>query len=217
MAYRGVVFDLDGTLLDTLEDLADSMNQVLLSIGLPVHPVEAYKGFVGDGVEMLVRRTVAPWELTDAQLDQVVAEMKRVYGERGDPKTQPYPGVPQLLDCLAERGLTMAVLSNKPHEAVLRLAARHLDRWPFSRIWGAQVGVPKKPDPTSALQLCTLLDIPAEQWLYLGDTSIDMSTASAAGMTAVGVLWGFRDAYELRASGAVHLIEAPLDLVPLLR
>jgi phosphoglycolate phosphatase len=216
MAYRAVVFDLDGTLLDTLEDLADSMNQVLVSIGLPAHPVEAYKGFVGDGVEMLVRRAMAPRRLKDAQLDQVVAEMKQVYGERGDPKTQPYPGIPQLLDRLVERGLTLAVLSNKPHDAVLRLADQHLGRWPFSRIWGARPGVPKKPDPTSALQLGALLEIPAERWLYLGDTGIDMRTACAAGMTAVGVLWGFRDAYELRASGALHLIEAPLDLIRLL-
>lgn len=215
MAHRAVLFDLDGTLLDTLEDLADAMNAVLAGIGLPAHPVEAYKGFVGDGVEMLVRRATAPRPLDEAELSEVVAEMKRVYGERGDPKTQLYPGIQELLDVLVERGLTLAVLSNKPHDAVLRLADRHLHHWPFSRIWGAQPSAPKKPDPASALQLCAVLDVPAERWLYLGDTSIDMRTACAAGMTPVGVLWGFRTAYELRVSGAQHLIQAPLELLAL--
>jgi len=214
--HQAALFDLDGTLLDTLQDLADSMNEVLAGHGRPPHPPEAYKLFVGDGIEVMTRRAFAPLSLNEAALGQRVAEMKRVYKARGDRQTRPYAQIPALLDALAAAGLRLAILSNKPHDAVLRLCARMLTRWPFDPIWGARPDVPVKPDPTAALALLEQTGIPADRWLYLGDTGIDMRTASAAGMTAVGVLWGFRGAPELRAAGAQHLIASPLQLLDLL-
>jgi len=142
--------------------------------------------------------------------------MKRVYHERGDASSRPYDGIEALLDALVARGLRLAILSNKPHEAVHRLTDRLLTRWPFDPIWGARPEVPAKPDPTAALQIIQQTQIPAERWLYLGDTGIDMRTAAASGMTSVGVLWGFRGAQELREAGADHLIEAPVELLDLL-
>jgi phosphoglycolate phosphatase len=213
--YQAVLFDLDGTLLDTLRDLADAMNEVLTGHDLPTHPLEAYKLFVGDGIEFLTRRAFAPQQLDAQTLAARVAEMKRVYKARGDASTRPYDGIEALLDALVERGLRLAILSNKPHDAVHRLTDRLLTRWPFDPIWGARPEVPAKPDPTAALQIIEQTQIPGERWLYLGDTGIDMRTAVATGMTAVGVLWGFRGAQELRDAGADHLIEAPGQLLDL--
>jgi len=213
---RAVLFDLDGTLLDTLDDLADAMNRVLIDLGAPTHDREAYRHFIGDGVEWLVRRALPHEQASDEQVKRAVAEMRRHYGACWDRKTRPYPEIPELLDALAERQLTLAILSNKPHDFVVRLADRLLGRWCFARVLGARPGVPKKPDPTAARAVAAELGIPPSAWRYLGDTAIDMQTARAAGMAAVGVLWGFRDADELRAGGAQQLIARPLELLDLL-
>jgi phosphoglycolate phosphatase len=213
---RAVLFDLDGTLLDTLDDLADAMNQVLIDLGAPTHDREAYRHFIGDGVEWLVRRALPTAQTSDEQVQRSVAEMRRHYDARWDRKTRPYPGIPELLDALAARRLPLAILSNKPHDFVVKLADRLLGRWSFARVLGARPGVPKKPDPIATRAVAAELGIPPDAWLYLGDTGTDMQTARAAGMVAVGVLWGFRDADELRADGAQRLIARPLELLDLL-
>ncbi len=210
---QAVIFDLDGTLLDTLEDLAEAMNSVLERYGFPTHRPEAYKYFVGDGMEVLVRRAL-PEEVRDGEtFFRCLSDMQAEYASRWNRKTRPYPGVPELLDVLARQGRPMAVLTNKPHEAGLMVVAELLAGWKFQLVLGARPAVPKKPNPAGALEIASRLKIPPEGFLYLGDTAVDMQTAVRAGMIPVGVLWGFRTREELVGAGARILLEKPLDLL----
>jgi len=142
--------------------------------------------------------------------------MRRIYGEHWADKTRPYPGVPELLDALAARGVKMAVLSNKPHDATKLCVAKLLPRWRFDAVVGQSKAVPPKPDLAGVRSVIAQTGVPAEGFLYLGDTNTDMQTANAAGMFAVGALWGFRAPEELLASGAKVLIEKPAELLGLL-
>ncbi len=214
---QAVLFDLDGTLLDTLEDLADAVNAVLSSLGFAVHPVDAYRYFVGDGVETLMRRTLpAPAAADPALFARAVDAQRTEYRARWKAKTRPYPGVPELLDALEHRGMRMAVLSNKPDAFVGEMVRHYFPRTPFEIARGARPGVPVKPDPGSALQVAAEMRLAPEDFLYLGDTNTDMRTARAAGMSSVGALWGFRTEAELRESGAERLIASPGELLGLL-
>jgi phosphoglycolate phosphatase len=216
MSYRAILFDLDGTLLDTLDDLAESGNLALAQLGFPTHPREAYKYFVGDGVETLMRRALPPDRLDAATLHQGTALMRQAYAERWAHKTQPYPGIPALLDALTALALPLTVLSNKPHQFTQLCVERLLPRWTFAAVVGAQPTMPRKPDPSGARAIATGLGVSPADMLYLGDTNTDMQTAVAAGMYPVGVLWGFRSPDELRASGAQTLLAQPLELLGLL-
>jgi phosphoglycolate phosphatase len=216
LKYPGIIFDLDGTLLDTIEDLADSMNQVLMDLGFPTHTLGAYKYFVGEGVEALIRRALPDGPLRPELLDQCLGALREEYSRRWKNKTRPYPGIPELLDHLTGLGFRMAILSNKLDHFTQIMVAGLLPRWRFEPVFGARPTVPRKPDPAGALEIAEALCLAPEQFIYLGDTGIDMKTASAAGMTPVGVLWGFRPADELSAQGARWLIEKPGDLVSLL-
>jgi phosphoglycolate phosphatase len=216
MPYQAVIFDLDGTLLDTLADIGDAMNRVLSARGLPVHPIDAYRFFVGDGVAMLITRAL-PEDKRDAEtirscLDAYSAD----YSRHWNIKTRLYEGVGALLDALTARGMKLAILSNKPHEFALRCVREFLPKWSFDAVFGQRDGVPLKPDPAGALAIAHTLGIPPTACLYLGDTAVDIKTAIAAGMTPVGVLWGFRPKEELRESGATILIEQPIEILGLL-
>ena len=216
MNFRAVLFDLDGTLLDTLDDLADSANLALRRLGLPEHAAEAYKLFVGNGIENLVRRAVPENRRDAATLAECLKLTRENYAARWAEKTRPYEGVPQLLDALTARDMSMAVFSNKPEDFTRLCVERLLATWHFEIVLGATPALPKKPDPAGAHEIARHFQLPPAEVLYLGDTDTDMQTAVAAGMFPVGALWGFRDAKELTASGARVLIERPLDLLPLL-
>jgi len=214
--YAAVVFDLDGTLLDTLEDLADSMNAVLAGRGMPTHPVEAYKTFVGDGMPNLVYRA-APASREDPALHaELLAAAKAEYGRRWANKTRPYDGVGELLDGLSARDCKTAVLSNKPQEFADLCVAKLLADWRFDAVQGVGDHTPPKPDPTGARRVCEALGVRPDQCLYLGDTNTDMRTAVGVGMYPVGAVWGFRTAEELRQTGAKTLAEHPTDVLALL-
>ena len=213
--YRAALFDLDGTLLDTLDDLADAANRVLAAEGMPVHEVEAYKKFVGDGLATLVERIVPADQHNEETLGRVMDAFRRDYGAHWHEKSRPYAGVPEMLAGLQKRGLRLAVLSNKPHEFTKLCVQQMLGEFSFYPVLGQREGLPKKPDPAGALEAAALLDIPAREILYIGDTAVDMRTAAGAGMTAVGVLWGFRDEEELTASGADYLVRHPGEILAL--
>ena len=216
MRYKAILFDLDGTLLDTLEDLATAANRALGTLGLPAHPTDAYRVFVGDGLRTLAERILPGEQRSAAQVDALVAAFEREYSRTWNERTAPYAGVPEMLDRLTGDGYRMSVLSNKP-DAFTRLCVEQLlPRWTFAPLYGQRPGVPKKPDPAAALAIAAELDLDPAEVLYLGATATDMHTARAAGMAAVGVLWGFRSADELRAAGARHLITHPGELAPLL-
>ncbi len=213
---RAVLFDLDGTLLDTLEDLADSANAVLRAEGLPVHPLEAYRYFVGDGVTSMMRRALGDKAEDTDLLARSVAAMRRTYADNWNRKTRPYPGVAQLLTALADRRMPMTVLSNKPDEFTRMCVQELLPHWRFARVQGMLSEDRRKPDPAAALEFAQALDVPPDDWLYLGDTATDMRTAVNAGMWPVGALWGFRTEEELRQAGAQALVAAPGDVLRLL-
>ena len=211
-----VLFDLDGTLVDSLADLADSMNRVLTRQGLPPHPVQAYRYFVGNGITKLVQRALP----AEAQRQDIVQDcarkMREEYAMHWADTTRPYPGIAQLLDTLAIRGIQMAILSNKPDELTQEVVRRLLPNWHFAVIAGARETIPRKPDPAGALRIANLLHLDPADFLYLGDTNTDMQTARAARMFAIGALWGFRTAGELKEHGAQALLTMPMELCPLL-
>lgn len=217
MTYKAVLFDLDGTLLDTLDDLGDSMNAVLAGRGYPTHPIRAFTEFVGDGVQNLVRRALPPDAASnEALVAEMTPLMRAEYARRWRDKTRPYEGIPQMLEALSVRGLRLAVLSNKPHPATVEVVQHFFPPGRFDAVFGARPEVPIKPDAGAALEVARQLGIPPREFLYLGDTNTDMQTANAAGMYAVGALWGFRTAGELRESGARVLIGHPRDFLKLL-
>ena len=217
MRFKAITFDLDGTLLDTLEDIADSANAVLEHWGYPQHDLKTYKYLVGDGIENLVQRSLPREKRSDDFVDQCVQAMRAEYRQRWSNKTRPYEGIAELLNALRDRGVTMTILSNKPDDFTKLMVAALLPEWRFEVVLGANSELPKKPDPTAAVQIARDLNISVNEFLFVGDTSIDMKTAAAAGMYPVGVLWGFRTAEELAASGARVLLAKPLDLLNLLR
>jgi phosphoglycolate phosphatase len=213
VTYRAVIFDLDGTLLDTLEDLADSMNASLAACSLPQHPVEAYRLFVGDGVENLVIRA-APAASGDPSLKTaLLLRMRSEYQRRWADKSRPYPGIESLLNELSNRDIPMAVLSNKPHDFTLLCATRLLPHHTFTIVQGIDQNTPAKPNPSGALAIAEKLAIPPTAFAYLGDTNTDMQTANAASMFAVGAQWGFRTQQELVDAGAQALIDEPKQLL----
>jgi phosphoglycolate phosphatase len=216
MTIGAVLFDLDGTLVDSLGDLGSSMNIVLEKLGCPTHSLSSYRTFVGDGVEMLARRALPADRRDPATISAAVATMREVYGARFLEHTRPYPGIPELLDSLHARAFRLAVLSNKPHDLTVALVSALFGRWPLAPVFGERAGVPRKPDPAAALEVAHLLGLQCPRVLYLGDTPTDMATARAAGMPAVGVSWGFRDAGELRAAGADAVVHSPSEVLALL-
>lgn len=217
MRFEAVLFDLDGTLLDTLQDIGDSMNAVLERFGFAPHPLEAYRYFVGDGMANLVRRALPEIHRhREATVDACLAALREVYGEHWMDKTRPYPGIPEMLDQLSARKLSLSILSNKPHDFTQAMVRELLPRWDFACVFGERPQVARKPDPSAALEISRLTRIPTEAFAYLGDTGTDMITARSAGMHAVGVLWGFRPAEELTKHGAEILISKPADFLGLL-
>ncbi len=216
MKYQAVVFDFDGTLMDTLQDVAESVNSVLARLGFPEHGLEDYRRFVGDGVEELARRVLPQGHRDEATVAKALAVIRDEYRQRWINHTRPYDGIPELLDALTERRLKIAILTNKPDDSTRAMVARLLPDWRFDIILGATPALPRKPDPTGALQAADSLGLPPRSFLYVGDSDIDMKTANAAGMYAVGVLWGFRSPDELIRNGAKALIGKPLELLELL-
>lgn len=213
MAFRAVLFDLDGTLLNTLEDIADSMNQALSQNGFPQHPADAYRYFVGDGVKTLVQRATG---FMEESVPAVLTAYQSYYAAGCRNKTRPYDGVTDMLEKLAQRGLPICIFSNKPHKDTLSVTSYYFPHIRFFAIRGQKENVPVKPDPTGALYIAGELNIPTENFLYVGDTGVDMDCANAAGMVPVGALWGFRLKEELVAHHARHLIEKPEELLALL-
>jgi phosphoglycolate phosphatase len=216
MRFKAAVFDLDGTLLDTLEDIADSMNCVLSRHGHPVHDTEPYKYFVGNGFRNLVIRALPENARSDIYVDNCYLEVREEYAKRWNNKTKAYPGISDMLDGLTSKGLKLSVLSNKSDDFAKQMIQQLLPRWRFYPVYGERPGVPKKPDPQAAIETAGILGVKPDECLYLGDTGIDMLTASSAGMFAVGCLWGFRKADELTANGADVLVREPFEVLQLI-
>jgi phosphoglycolate phosphatase len=212
-----IIFDLDGTLLNTLNDLADCTNYVLKKNGFPTHHVDAYKYFVGNGVDMLLRRAL-PKDVTKNFYSNIFNDFMAYYEIHKADNTAPYIGIVETLEFLQEKGILLAVATNKPHELLPELMQHYFPTINWVAVIGNRTDVPIKPNPQIVFDILNSINkehhIPIEKYeiLYVGDTSVDMETAQNAGIKSVGVLWGFRTKEELFEAGAVFCINKPKEL-----
>ena len=212
-----VVFDLDGTLINSLEDLADSANWMLLQHGYPTHPVDAYRYFVGDGMRKLIERILPLEERNDMRIEQCKAEFVAYYTIHMEDKTVVYPGMIELLKELKDRGLKIAVATNKVHIAVTPLMEKYFPGIRFDSMIGQREGIPVKPHPQIMYDILKETGCQPSETLHVGDTATDMQLAHNAGVTPVGVLWGYRPLEELQEAGAKFIIEKPEELLELVK
>lgn len=212
-----IIFDLDGTLLNTLDDLADATNLILTRHGFPIHECDKYRYFVGNGIYKLMERAMPQDAAADTALVSVLRdEMNAYYGEHNNEKTAPYPGVIELIKTLRERGIKTAVLSNKPHKFTLELCEELLGGG-FTPALGQREGYPSKPDRLLTSGIMEAAGVTAEECLYLGDSGVDMQTAKNGGIFAIGALWGFRERDELLENGADALISEPGEILSFIK
>jgi phosphoglycolate phosphatase len=212
MGYLSVIFDLDGTLLDTLKDIAETANTVLAEHGFPVHSPNDFKNYVGDGLLVLMQRIV-PTNTPKYLVESCCRRFLELYSNTWQNNCQPYEGIIEMLDGLSSRGVSMAVLSNKPHAFTKLFIARYFPEQPFIAVYGQRQGIPKKPDPTVALAIATIQNVLPQDTLFVGDTGIDIRTGKASGMTTVGVSWGFRSVAELEKEKPNIIIHHPSELI----
>ncbi|MGZ0169524.1 MAG: HAD family hydrolase [Planctomycetales bacterium] len=213
--FKAVIFDLDGTLLDTLADISGAANEVLVQRGHPTHTLEDYRHFIGDGVVTLFQRILPDESPSPELIAECVSEFAISYGRKWNENAQLYPGISALLDELVQCKMPIAILSNKPHDFVGVCVSEFLSDWHFDPVLGQREGVHRKPDPAGVIEICEALGIAPEDCAYVGDSSVDMLTAKNSGALAVGVTWGFRPVEELVEFGADRIIETPAQLLDL--
>lgn len=212
MKNKAIIFDLDGTLIDSLEDIAVCMNQVLEELNLPSHKIDDYKYFVGGGISILVDNALD--KNTSKETKELVTEkFKIVYDQKLHAKTLPYDGIYELLDELQKQDFKIGVLSNKPHEFTIAYTSNLFSKYEMKEVHGQKSHIAKKPDPIAAIQIAQSFDVPCEEVYFVGDTMVDMQTAVNAKMIGIGVLWGFRDEEELMSNGATYVVKHPLDIL----
>lgn len=210
--YKGVIFDLDGTLLDTIEDLSDSMNIVLTKYKHPNFTKEEYMLKVGNGFRGLVLNSF-PEETDEKIIDKAVEQFAEIYDSNYLNKTKPYDEIDYVLDGLNRMGIKLGVNSNKKDHYTMNLVSKFFARIPFISVYGERAGIEKKPDPTSALEIAQAMELKPEEILYIGDSKTDILTAQNADMDSVGVLWGFRSEEELREYGASYIVSSPKEIL----
>ncbi len=211
-----VIFDLDGTLLDTLCDLATSVNYALKEFGYEVHDDEKYRYFVGNGITKLIERALPQNARYEEKILQVKAEFVSYYQANKTQYTHPYPGICELLEELHHKGIILAVASNKFHEATEELIRYYFGNGTFDIVKGQRDDRPAKPDPAIVEEIVAMAGTNKEDVLYVGDSGVDMQTAKNSGVEAVGVTWGFRSRPELEENGADHIVDQPKEIVGLL-
>jgi len=211
-----IIFDLDGTLLDTIEDLANSVNHALKAFNFPVHPVEAYRFFVGNGVNKLLERALPEDKRNADFISMVKHEFIKHYLVHAEEFTKPYPGIAELITRLAAEGYQLAVASNKVHDATVQLVKRYFPTIQFTAVFGQRDGFPAKPNPGILEEIIKIAGVDKSEVLYVGDSGVDVATAINAKVTFTGVLWGFRPQKELEELGAVSFVESAEELYRLI-
>ena len=217
MPYKAVIFDLDGTLLDTLEDIGTAVNRVLVRKGFAQHPIHLYRQFVGEGARRMIMRALPEEHRDEITVQDCLEEYLVEYERCWNKTTRLYKGIPELLDRLVSRGIKPAVLSNKPVAFTRQCVSELLSSWRFDAVIGESEKMPRKPDPQGALSIAEQMNIDPKDILFVGDSGVDMKTAKAAGMFAVGALWGFRDRDELQQKGADVLAQHPMEILQLIK
>lgn len=208
-----VIFDLDGTLLNTLEDLADSCNYILEKHGFTTHPLDSYRFFVGNGISKLIERAVPEDKRNSELIEQLRKEFISYYSKHAEDKTAPYDGIIDLLTELESNGIKLAVASNKFMAGTQALVKKYFNNINFVSVFGQRDGVPVKPDPQIIYDIMEESGISdEEEILYVGDTGTDMKTCNNARIKGIGVLWGFRSEAELRENGASYIVEKTSEI-----
>ena len=210
---RLVIFDLDGTLLNTIADLATSTNQALQHYGYPTHPIEAYRFFVGNGINKLFERALPENERNEENVLRIRSFFLPYYNEHNTDFSEPYPGIPELLLSLHEQGISLAVASNKYQQATEKLIAHYFPNLPFIKVLGQREGIPVKPDPTIVYDILKDSSFAPEEVLYVGDSGVDMQTAINAHVDGIGVSWGFRPRTELDPFQPLAIIDEANELL----
>lgn len=214
MSYKALIFDLDGTLLNTIDDLGDSANHILCKLGFPTHTIDEYKYFVGNGIPKLIERCLPP----DRQeyKEQALAMFMEYYSAHSEDKTAAYDGIPELLRSAREKGMKLGVITNKAHDIAQQVVPHFLGGGVFDYIRGLDDRIKAKPCPDGALDVAEKLGVHPCEVLYIGDSGVDMQTAVNAGFTSCGVLWGFRTEKELRDNGAKYIARKPADILEII-
>ena len=212
---KAVIFDLDGTLLDTLTDIMESVNKVLSTHNFPTHNLEAYKYFIGGGIGVLTKKAF-PQDISDADYDLYFGAVMREYESRQTLRTKPYKGIVKMLEKMNADGIRIAILSNKPDEFAKPTVSHFFPNIKFEVVFGARHNVARKPAADAVFEILDLLHLDKTECYFVGDTSTDMLTAVNASVDAVGVSWGFRTVDELKGAGAKYIIDNPMDLFLLL-
>ncbi|MGE4273517.1 MAG: GNAT family N-acetyltransferase [Desulfitobacterium sp.] len=213
---KGIIFDLDGTLVDSLVDLADSMNRVLVNKSYPTHSLSKYQYFIGNGIRNLVREALPEAAQDEVEITQCFEAMMEDYTQHCLDKTRPYPGIVELLEQVNHKEIKCAVLSNKVDDLTKKIVRELFPKQRFEEVIGTRFDIPRKPNPEGALLISDSLQIPTSELLFVGDTGVDMKVAQNAQIRSVGVTWGYRTREELVEHGAQHLISDPSELLQLL-
>jgi len=209
---KSLIFDLDGTLINSLLDIAISMNKVLEKHNYPTHDTTEYNYFVGDGALVLVKNAM-PKDSKEKDIEKVLKSFIEIYEQNTHNNTFAYEGIYEMLENLENKEIKKAILSNKPHKFTLKYVENLFNNFDFQEVHGQKIDVPKKPDPTMAIEIATKLNTKCEDVVFIGDTATDIKTAKNANMKSIGVAWGFRPVEELKAAGADFIAYKPMDIV----
>lgn len=211
MRHLSIIFDLDGTLLDTLADIAETCNEVLAHNHFPIHPTVAYKEFIGNGLEILMKR-ITPVGTEEMVVEQCCKLFAEQYSQNWKRNSCPYEGINDMLSALKSYDVNLAVLSNKPHKFTKLFVDEFFPVKLFSIVYGQREGFPKKPDPAVAMEIAAQFGVRPQDTLFVGDSGVDIMTGKAAGMMTAGVSWGFRSVQELTDNNADIIVYNPLEL-----
>lgn len=218
MIYKAAIFDMDGTLVDTLADLADSVNAMLEHYKFPARSIDEVRQFVGNGARKLMERSLPPEKSGDANfVSDALKIYNECYRERMTNKVKPYDGIPEVLTALEKKNIPLGICTNKQSFAAVAIAEKILSPIKFQKIFGDEPGQPKKPDPTRVLEIAKNFGVQPDEVAYFGDTYVDMKTAVNAGFLPVGVTWGFRPENELRETGAKIIVHRPEEILKLIK
>lgn len=209
---KALIFDLDGTLINSLYDIALSMNKVLEKHNYPTHDINKYNYFVGDGAFVLVKNAM-PKSATENEIENILKSFIEIYDQGIHNNTKPYDGIYEMLEKLEKMKIKKSILSNKPHKFTLKYVENLFNNFEFLEVHGQKVDIPKKPDPTMAKEIATKLNTSCEEIIFVGDTATDIKTAKNANMISIGVAWGFRPVEELQEAGADFIAYTPMDII----
>lgn len=216
MEIKAIIFDLDGTLLDSIEDLTDAGNKMLENHGFPGHPVENYVKWIGEGASMLIKRAMPQdIEFTEEDFKQHLSEFRDIYYENIAVKSRLYKGIPEMLDRLENAGIPVAILSNKPHYMVEKLKGIFLEKWDIKPVFGQREDVPRKPDPAGAIEIAEILGLDPAGIMFVGDSTVDLQTAKGAGMQPLCVNWGYKTEELLKEAGCSNIAGHPAEIANL--